>query len=231
MEGIDRSPHDVRVVEPLDAASSIQYEWFLDVVRGANALWVVKWLVPANALTVIFGEPGCGKSFLALWIAICVAAGRAVFGYRTTAVGVAYIACEGGVGVRARIEAMKKDDPTLAELDLPFVLIAQEVRLRGQENDLRALSASLDEVQRKLEGEGNRLGLIIVDTLARAGNGADENSSADMGDLIRSFDVLVRRYEAAVVVVHHSGKNLDLGPRGHSSLKGACDAVLEVRRA
>nr|WP_286730273.1 MULTISPECIES: AAA family ATPase [unclassified Thiomonas] len=73
-------------------------------------------------------------------------------------------------------------------------------------------------------------GLLILDTLNRAALGLDENAVEDMGAIIEAAADLQRRIGGTVLAVHHSGKDLTRGMRGHSSLHAALDAAIEVRR-
>lgn len=69
--------------------------------------------------------------------------------------------------------------------------------------------------------------IVIVDTLAAASGGMDENSSA-FGSLLTSTGPLGQIRAAlgcTVIVVHHTGKDLDRGSRGHSSIKGNADSM------
>jgi hypothetical protein len=73
-------------------------------------------------------------------------------------------------------------------------------------------------------------GLIFVDTLAQVIAGGDENSSADLGTVIKHCRALSIVTGAMVVLIHHSGKNASKGARGHSSLRGAADTMIEVTK-
>jgi hypothetical protein len=70
--------------------------------------------------------------------------------------------------------------------------------------------------------------LIVVDTLARAMKGGDENSAQDMGALNDAMSALIEATGACVLLIHHSGKNKGAGARGSSALLGAIDTELEV---
>ena len=71
---------------------------------------------------------------------------------------------------------------------------------------------------------------MVIDTLNRAAPDVDENSSQDMGRILQGVKELQRRTEGLVVLVHHSGKDLSRGMRGHSSLHAALDGAVEVER-
>jgi hypothetical protein len=70
--------------------------------------------------------------------------------------------------------------------------------------------------------------LVIIDTLARAMAGGDENSGQDMGEAVKSIDIVRNATGAHVCIIHHSGKDAARGARGHSSLRAAIDTEIEV---
>ena len=74
------------------------------------------------------------------------------------------------------------------------------------------------------------LSLVIIDTLARSFGGGNENSSEDMSSFITQCGRLMERYQTSLMVLHHSGKDISKGLRGHSSLLGAVDTELELVR-
>lgn len=77
---------------------------------------------------------------------------------------------------------------------------------------------------------GGNGGLVVLDTLSRAAPGTDENSASDMGELIAACAEIQRRTGGAVLLVHHTGKDVTKGLRGHSSLNGAVDVAIETTR-
>ena len=58
--------------------------------------------------------------------------------------------------------------------------------------------------------------------------GGDENSSVDMGAMVKHLDAIRAATKAHLMVVHHSGKNKAKGARGHSLLRAATDTEIEV---
>ena len=70
---------------------------------------------------------------------------------------------------------------------------------------------------------------VWIDTLARAAAGLDENSSRDMGELVRACDAIRERYGCAVVLVHHAGHNQDRA-RGSSAIKAALDTEISATK-
>ena len=68
---------------------------------------------------------------------------------------------------------------------------------------------------------------VVLDTLNRSLNGS-ESSDEDMSAYVRAADAIRETFDCAVLIVHHCG--IKLRPRGHTSLTGAADAQLAVKR-
>lgn len=73
----------------------------------------------------------------------------------------------------------------------------------------------------------DRPGLIVIDTLAMAFPGMDENSAEGMGRVVAVARALTK-WGAAVILIHHGTKAEGNTPRGHSLLNGALDMALHL---
>lgn len=184
-------------------------------------------LLDQGAMTVLYGESGSGKTFVTMDMAYHVAAGREWGGMKVEQFAVVYVAAEGGVGARKRAAALRKK---FGGEDVPFWFILSPVDLLRPDADLPALVSAVIEA-----GGGNescpkpfKVGLVIIDTASRAMAGGDENSSTDMGALVKHLDALRAATGAHLIVVHHSGKDRAKGARGHSLLRAATDTEIEV---
>jgi hypothetical protein len=71
--------------------------------------------------------------------------------------------------------------------------------------------------------------VVTLDTLNRSLVGS-ENKDEDMGAYIAAADRFREEFNCAVIIVHHCGHEATR-PRGHTSLGGACDAQLAVKRS
>lgn len=185
--------------------------------------WLVDKYLEKDALAVIYGQPGKGKSFLALDLSCSIASG-VEFHYHAVKPGVViYIAGEGHNGLARRIHAWAKHN-AVAVPELMFISEAP-TDLSNANNAVRVAEA----VQEIANNTGEKPALIVIDTMAR-NFGGDENSATDVGQFVRNVDDLRRHWKATVLIVHHSGKDSDRGARGSSALKGAVDAEYEVNR-
>ncbi len=189
-----------------------------------DAAELVQGLLGAGTAAILYGESNSGKTFLATDLALSIAAGRAWAGRRVERAGVIYCALEGGHSFRNRVVAWlrhHKIDPA----GLPFVAIPSAINMLDPGADLAKLAKTIAIASARL---GCAVGLIVIDTLSRALAGGDENSPEDMGSLVRNADWLRQATGAAVLFIHHSGKDLTRDARGHSLLRAAVDTEIEV---
>jgi RecA/RadA recombinase len=191
-----------------------------DVLALPPLSWRIKHVLPVSGLAAIYGPSGSGKSFLALDMLAAVADGRQWGAYRTYAAPVIYVCLEGEAGLAQRVKAHRQHHGLRAGASMCFV--TSPFRLLEQ-NDV-------DELAKLILNNGGQGAVVCLDTLNQATPGADENSSEDMGRAIAAAKRLQASIGGLVVLVHHAGKDLTKGMRGHSSLFAALDAVIEVSR-
>jgi hypothetical protein len=174
---------------------------FDEVKLNTEQRYLVKRLIPRTGLCLAWGSPKCGKSFWAFDLAMHVAIGKPYRGRHVQGGAVVYCAFEGSHGFGARIEAFRQKHLP----DDPVLLI-------------RSIKATLNE----------HPVLLILDTLNRSLRGS-ESSDEDMTAYIRAADIIREAFGCAVLIVHHCGID-GTRPRGHTSLIGAVDAQLAVKR-
>ena len=191
-----------------------------DIANLPPVEWLVEGLIPDKSLAMMYGEPGCGKTFIALDMALSVAH-NAMWQSQTTLGGqVVYVAGEGVGGLKKRIAAWHSHRGL--EQKAPFIVVPSSVDLMDEINaqDLHTtIQAASDGPVR----------LVIFDTLARSMTG-DENSSQDIGQAIRAMDSVREAFNCCVMAIHHSGKDSSRGARGSSAILGAVDASMRVER-
>jgi hypothetical protein len=198
-----------------------------DSIKDEPVEWLIESIIPKRAFVALYAPPASFKSFIALDIAEAVATGREWMGYRVPKKGaVLYIAGEGHGGMGARVKACKiqNNSPDGANL---YVIRAQ-INIRSSQEDFDSLVSAINELIAQID---EPLELIILDTLMRmSGGGFNENSSEDMGGFITQAGKIQAIYLCAMLLIHHSGKDITKGLRGHSSLLGAVDTELEIQR-
>lgn len=185
--------------------------------KAARRPYLVKGLLQRGSHAVLYGAPGEGKTFVALDLAYHVAAGREWMGHRVRPGPALYLAFEGVGGFQDRGEALVRH---YGNADVPLYIHAADFNLR-EKPGRQALGALLADLPEKPA-------LIVIDTLARALKGGDENSAQDMGALNDAVGALIASTGACVLLIHHSGKNKASGARGSSALLGAIDTEIQV---
>ncbi len=170
----------------------------------------------ADTLAVVHGQPGQGKSFLALDWALSIANGVPWFGRKVMQGDVLYVVAEGLSGVGPRKRAWQIEHGVGEPQGLTWV--REAVNLLDSDNAVMHLLEIVDEMQPVL---------IVIDTLARSLPGADENSSASMSTAVENLDILRKTTGACVLIIHHSPKDGG-SPRGHGTLLGAVQTSVEV---
>ena len=193
---------------------------FDQIEISAGASYLVKGLIPRAGLVVVWGPPKCGKSFLTFDLSMHVALGWEYRGRRVKRGCVVYCALEGAQGFRARVEAFRREKLPGGTLSPPFHLMASALNLvADQAAFLEALRAQLGK---------EKPVAVVIDTLNRSLAGS-ESDDKDMAAYVRAADAIRDAFDCAVLIVHHCGHNGER-PRGHSSLIGAVDAQIAVKR-
>ncbi|MBH1541855.1 AAA family ATPase [Stenotrophomonas maltophilia] len=211
-------------VEPAEERSRWNFLSLDDVESLPPPKWLVPGVLTEGSLAAIYGAPESGKSFLAVDVSMAIAGGIDWHGRQVERGGVLYIAAEGAPGLGKRFRAWKADRCAQGR-GFDLHLMRDDLNLAAEKDGgVRAfVQAVTDEL--------GPLRLIVIDTLNQTAAGADENSAKDMGRYIASMKLLRNATGAAVVVVHHSGKDLSKGMRGSTALLGAMDTTVEVERA
>jgi hypothetical protein len=183
-----------------------------DCATGPRRGYLIKHLLAPGNVGALIGPPGTGKSMLAPYLAYAVAQGREAFGLRTKQGRTLYVAAEDVTGLRQRVHALMLqhgDAPGFALVDCPNLLDADAAA------DLKAAVADWKPA------------LVVLDTLGAAFAGMDENSAQDMGKAVELSRSLAAQ-GCAVLLIHHTAKNGDGTPRGHSVLNGTLDMSLRL---
>jgi hypothetical protein len=198
-------------------------------IRNIKALpdtkYLVDGIVSENSLLLIFGPPGCGKTFINLGMGLSIAAGLPEWwGRKINKHGpVVMLSSEGVADLKLRIMAWEKETGISVD-DIPFYLIRQTINFMS--------GADIDKLMRTVQDITDRLGeppvLITVDTISRVLPGADENLQKDMTLFISACDRVKEVFGSTVSGVHHTSRNGNL--RGSTVFDGAADAILSITR-
>jgi predicted transcriptional regulator len=192
--------------------------------------WIIENVIGQGDLCMIYGAPGCGKTFVVIDLIFAACLGQQFamrFGVERP-LNVAYTAGEGISGLPMRFQAAAA---FYGVEQMPnFTFFANTPQLFAKEGAYASVTDFVTEWQgRQANGEAQPLDILIIDTLHSATAGADENSSQDMGIVLQAAKHAATTLGCAVILVHHTNKS-GQAERGSSSLRGAMDCMIEIKR-
>ncbi|WP_072293309.1 AAA family ATPase [Nitrosovibrio sp. Nv17] len=190
-------------------------------LRGMPATqYRVKNVLPREGIAVVYGASGSGKSFLTMDLAAALSGLEEWHGHRVASCDVLYVCQEGHNGLPQRVQAYCAYHGADACHRVRYITASFSLLNAG----------NIAMLVESIESAGIYGGVVIIDTLSAASPGADENSSVDMGRILAAAARIREECRCLVILVHHSGKDVARGMRGHSMLFAAADAVIKVTR-
>ena len=181
--------------------------------------FVIERLLP-QGLHILAGAPKVGKSWLALWLCLCVAKGEPVWEFKTNQGGVLYLCLEDSY---ARVQNRMFQITDTAPHTLHFANLADSVG-GGLE----------DQIRKFLREEQPDTSLIVIDTLQKVrkpGDGANPyaNDYRELSALKRLAD----EFGIAILLIHHLRKMNDDDPlnmiSGTTGISGAADSSFVLK--
>ena len=181
--------------------------------------WLVKRWIQSQALVMVHGPSGGGKTFVVLDWCLRMASGIEDWaGHKVRPGNVVYLAGEGHHGLRGRVAAWKHHHQA-GKL---------KMWLSKDGCDLNTPTGYLKVVEqvRMLQ---ERPSVIVVDTLHRFLSG-DENSAQDAKTMLDACNNLMMEFSCSVILVHHTGVSEEAQhrARGSSAWRGALDIEISI---
>lgn len=222
-EGPEAVLRSLKAGKPSDAAPLLIHA--ADLKAHAPS-WLVKGVLPATGIGVLFGPSGGGKSFAVIDVALHIASGRDWHGRQTKRSGaVIYVCGEGQQGVGNRLRAWAKHNAV--DLDaVPVYVTRVPVRFL----DPASTTALLNAIADTAEAAGD-VALIVIDTLNRNFGDGDENTTKDMTRFVDAVTDVQKQLDTTMLIVHHTGLGDGERARGSSALRAALDFEIQLKPA
>jgi phage/plasmid primase-like uncharacterized protein len=188
--------------------------------QPAPVAWLVKHWLQEQALIMVHGPSGGGKTFVVLDWCLRMAAGVPEwFGSRVKDGSVLYLAGEGHHGLKGRVAAWKIRYGTGRRLTMWLSKSGCDL------NTAEGYHKVIESIRRLLSVPN----LIVVDTLHRFLMG-DENSAQDAKGMLDACAGLMSEFGCSVLLVHHTGVNEEAQhrARGSSAWRGALDIEISI---
>ena len=181
--------------------------------------FLVDELIP-EGLHILAGAPKIGKSWLALWLCLCVAQGQALWNFATTQGEALYLSLEDSFQrIQTRLFDLTEDAPPT----LHFAIMAD------------TLKHGLEQQIEQFLTEHPTTKLVVIDTLQRVrGTGSDSNLYANDYQEIGLLKKLADRHHIAILLIHHLRKLHDDDPMnmisGSTGLSSAADSAFVLQK-
>ena len=181
--------------------------------------FLVDELIP-EGLHILAGAPKIGKSWLALWLCLCVAQGQPLWNFATTQGEVLYLGLEDSFQrIQTRLFDLTEDAPPT----LHFAIMAD------------MLKHGLEQQIEQFLTEHPTTKLVVIDTLQRVrGTGSDSNLYANDYQDIGLLKQLADKKHIAILLIHHLRKLHDDDPMnmisGSTGLSGAADSTFVLQK-
>jgi len=191
-------------------------------LKKDTSFFVKDFILP-KTVTMLYSPPGQFKSFLALYLAMCVANGKDWLGLETKENSVLYLDGENNDQIlKDRLEKLYLGHNFEKE-EFPLYIIKRGTLMDNKKNiHLGWLNALAKVIRQK------KTKILFIDTLHRY-CGYDENSSDDINKLYTDiFQPLIEEFGISIVFLHHSSKAG--GYRGSGDFLGMVDTAYSVSR-
>ena len=172
---------------------SVEYTEDGSMVNPPPQKWLVKGLVPDDVRTFFYGKGGSAKSYLAIYLALCVATGTPFMDVPSAKGKVLYIDWEAGEETfRARVNRLANTLNIDLSHGMPNILYK---RLYGPLNE------HLDDIIEECKEEDIRL--VIIDSFGFSMSGQDTSAQPD----VTSQMARLSQIPGATLVIDHIGKH------------------------
>lgn len=190
--------------------------------------WLVGQLFPVGSLNVIGGDSGIGKSWMTLYLALCVASGKAFLGQLPVKQGKVLLIDEEDAMtlIHDRLKRLMKG-MGLEEKSLPVSFLISKGILVDRPESYEALMNTVRE---------QNPDLIVIDSLVRV-HGADENATHEISKVLTQIRRMTEVYQRTVIMTHHTRKwsRYHSTPaallRGSTDIRAIIDSHLFMKKA
>ena len=215
----NQAPDKSENPQPAPDSAEEMLSFFLSEVETQEVHWLWEKRVPLGKITLLDGDPGMGKSLLAINLAACISTGRPMpDGTPAKQGGVILVAPEDGAAdtLRPRLEAAGGDPSHVLLMNIIEDLDAKKVKVSD-----RPFSLSHD--LEKLEGAIKRTKavLVILDPLtAILGHNIDASRDQDVREVFTPLAQMAERTNCAILIIRHLSKGASVNAlyRGAGSI-------------
>ena len=207
--------------EPMDAKPKTAPIRYLDTIEPVEVAWLAKPWFPAGKFVLLIGDPGIGKSTIAVSIAAALTTGGRIFGAENGGAvsNLIYQSAEDNVAdtLKPRLMAAGADCSKVAVIEAGIDI----------STDIEIIDNAIRETGAKL--------LILDPLIAYIGKDADLSRAVDMRRLLGGLTVIAEKNSCTLLAVSHmnkasGAKNLYRG-LGSIDIAASARSVLLIERS
>ncbi len=180
--------------------------------------WVIDGVAARGTVSVLYGEPGVGKSYLALAFAGALAHGTDLGGFQCKRTGALLVDAENSEDELVR--RMQSLGSFNGQVGIWFDVleiekgtsIADPGNIAYLQNEIRRTSAQL----------------VILDSFSSLWPYGDENDRVQVTELFKLLNALARAYDTSILILHHSRRVG--GYRGSGAIKAMSDIFMKMEK-
>jgi len=217
MEQETQREDDPRLIIGAKGKKVLRSDSLEDVLNYPDPEYLIAKILEVATVSLLYGESGTGKTFIALAIALAIAFGRDWLGRPVKQGRVLYFYEEGKLGLKKRVKAwltyygMSTLPSTIRFVTVPTHLIADRQYI-------------LNAIEEQAEAPV----LVIVDTFSNCSSGVSQNHQEEVYPILAVGHEIAKAYGSHFMFIHHDNKNGEYN--GSKAFRNHVDSMLLVEK-
>ena len=188
-----------------------------DVLNYPDPEYLVAKILEIATVSLLYGESGTGKTFIALAIALAVALGQDWLGRRVKQGQVLYFYQEGKIGLKKRVRAwLKYYSIDSLPSNIQFITVPTH------------LIHDREYIFNCIEEHDELSVLVIVDTFSNCAPGVSQNNQEEVYPILAIGHEIAKSYGSHFMFIHHDNKGGDYN--GSKAFRNHVDTMLLVEK-
>jgi len=208
---------DPRLIIGAKGKKVLKTDSLADVMNYPDPEYLVPKILEIATVSLLYGESGTGKTFIALAIALAIAFGRDWLGRPVKQGRVLYFYQEGKHGLKKRVKAwltyygLNTLPSTIRFVTVPTHLIQDR-----------------QYILNAIEEQDSAPVLVIVDTFSNCSSGVSQNHQEEVYPILAVGHEIAKAYGSHFMFIHHDNKNGEYN--GSKAFRNHVDSMLLVER-
>jgi hypothetical protein len=208
---------DPRFTRGQDGKLLLKLSSIEDIYALPDAEYLIRGILEAGAISLLYGVSGTGKTFTGLHLALSIAHGIAWHGRSIKEGLVWYINTEGGRGLKKRLKAWYTEHDELTPSS-NFKVIPWSLDLREHYQELKDTIEAGEQPPQ----------LIIIDNFSMCAPGVNQNLQEEVAPILGRLNDLAQQYGCHVMIIHHTNKEGDVN--GTMAFRNHVDTMIELKK-